>query len=85
MFFDHQRRTNPEFRRQLRKNERRKVRAEREEAEAHKQQTKLAIRKAVDEAKTEGFPTDVEEKEAFFLTQVQEGETLATDCTFQSV
>ncbi|KAJ2905425.1 MAS20 protein import receptor [Zalerion maritima] len=79
LFFDHQRRTNPEFRRHLRRNERRKARVEKETAEAAKDEQRKAIRQAVDEAKAAGFPTDVEEKESFFLSQVQEGEVLAAD------
>lgn len=33
----------------------------------------------MDEAKEEGFPTSVEEKEAYFLDQVTMGEQLGTD------
>lgn len=36
----------------------------------------------VDEAKEEGFPTSVEEKEAYFLDMVQTGEALGTDRKF---
>lgn len=36
---------------------------------------------AVDEAKEEGFPTSVEEKEAYFLDQVTMGEQLGADPT----
>lgn len=38
-----------------------------------------AIKQAVDEAKEEGFPTSVEEKEAYFLDQVTIGEQLGAD------
>lgn len=38
-----------------------------------------AIKQAVDEAKEEGFPTSVEEKEAYFLDQVTMGEQLGAD------
>ena len=37
------------------------------------------VRLAVAEAKEEGFPTDVEAKEAYFLQMVTEGETLSAD------
>lgn len=79
MFFDYQRRTNSEFRRQLRRNDRRKARLEKEEAAVAKENQKKEIYAAVDRAKAEGFPTDVEAKEAFFLSQLQEGEQLAAD------
>lgn len=38
-----------------------------------------AIKQAVDEAKEEGFPVSVEEKEAYFLDQVTMGEQLGAD------
>ncbi len=37
------------------------------------------IKAAVDEAKAQGFPASVEEKEAYFLEQVSLGEQLAID------
>lgn len=40
------------------------------------------IRQAVDEAKEEGFPSSAEEKEAYFLEQIQAGEMLGSDRTF---
>lgn len=63
----------------MRRNERRKARAEKEEAEAATKRKRESIQRAVDQARAEGFPTDVEEKEAFFLDQVQKGEVLSSD------
>lgn len=37
------------------------------------------IKQIVDEAKEEGFPASAEEKEAYFLEQVQAGEMLGAD------
>lgn len=37
------------------------------------------------EALDEGFPTDIEEKEAFFLQQISQGEQMANDGTFDLV
>jgi import receptor subunit TOM20 len=48
-----------------------------EEAEAHTIRQRQAIRAAVEEAKEEGFPTDVEEKEAYFMQEVARGEGLS--------
>ena len=79
VYFDHKRRTDPEFRKALKRESRREARAEKEEAEAQGQQQKRAIRNAVDEAKEEGFPTDVEEKEAYFMNEVGQGEVLCQD------
>ncbi|KAJ0167014.1 Mitochondrial import receptor subunit tom20 [Colletotrichum tanaceti] len=78
-FFDYQRRNKAEFRRELRRNERKQHKAEKEEAEQETVRQRQAIKRAVDAAKEEGFPTDVEQKEAYFLQQVSEGEVIAQD------
>ncbi|TQN71359.1 Mitochondrial import receptor subunit tom20 [Colletotrichum shisoi] len=80
-FFDYQRRNKAEFRRELRRNERKQHKAEKEEAEQETVRQRQTIKRAVDAAKEEGFPTDVEQKEAYFLQQVSEGEVLAQDPT----
>lgn len=49
------------------------------DAEVENQQQREIIKQVVDEAKAEGFPTSVEEKEAYFLEQVTQGETLGPD------
>lgn len=82
-YFDYQRRNQAEFRRNLRRNERRQARAEKEEAEASTQRQRGAIREKVEEAKEEGFPTGVEEREAFFNEQVMAGEMLSSDRMFR--
>lgn len=79
VYFDHKRHTDPEFRRSLKKNNRRLARAVKEEAEAHGAMQKEAIKKAVQQAKAEGFPTDLEEKESYFMGQVAKGETLCAE------
>lgn len=81
VYFDYQRRKNPEFRRNLRRNERRQARAEKEEAEASTQRQREVIKARVDEAKETGFPSGVEEREAFFNEQVMTGEMLSSDRT----
>ena len=55
------------------------ARAAREEAEVHGAQQKELIKTAVKEAKEEGFPSDVEEKERYFMNEVARGETLCQD------
>ncbi|KAL2127070.1 hypothetical protein VTI74DRAFT_11381 [Chaetomium olivicolor] len=77
-YFDYRRRHDPEFRRQLRRSQRRAARAEKDRAEANANAQRQSIRQAVDDAKEEGFPASAEEKEAYFLQQVQEGEILGT-------
>ncbi|EFX03584.1 mitochondrial import receptor subunit [Grosmannia clavigera kw1407] len=81
LYFDHRRRSQPEFRRVLRRNERQQARAEKEMAHKETAKQREVIKLAVDLAKAEGFPTSVEDKEAFFLDQVSKGETLGTDPT----
>ncbi|CAG9997896.1 unnamed protein product [Clonostachys byssicola] len=78
-YFDFQRRKNPEFRRNLRRNERKQARAEKEEAEASTKRQREAVKLLVDEAVYEGFPTGVEEREAYFNEQVMTGEMLSQD------
>ncbi|PHH78637.1 hypothetical protein CDD83_3949 [Cordyceps sp. RAO-2017] len=78
-YFDYRRRSQADFRRDLRRSERRQARAEKEEAEASKRRRRDAIKIKVDEAKAEGFPTGVEEREAFFNEQVNTGEILSSD------
>jgi hypothetical protein len=46
------------------------------------QAQRQAIKQAVDDAKEEGFPASAEEKEAYFLEQVQAGEIMGADRTF---
>ncbi|RFU30187.1 hypothetical protein B7463_g6182, partial [Scytalidium lignicola] len=79
VYFDHRRRTDPTFRKQLKKESKRQARAAKEEAEANSSKQRQAIRIAVQEAKEEGFPVDVEEKEAFFMQEVGRGEQLSVD------
>lgn len=83
-YFDYRRRNSAEFRRQLRRNQRQQQRAEKSQAEAGAAAQRQSIKDAVDEAKEEGFPASAEEKEAYFLEQVQAGEVLGADRTFDS-
>jgi len=79
VYFDYRRRSDPEFRRQLRRNEKKQARADKEFAEAQQQAQRQYIKRAVDDAKEEGFPASPDEKEAYFLEQVQNGEILGAD------
>ena len=81
VWFDYRRRTEAEFRRDLRRNERRQTRAEKEEAEASTKRQRDMIKSKVDEAKEEGFPQGVEEREAYFNEQVMAGEMQSSDRT----
>ena len=82
VYFDYKRRSDPDFRKALKRESRREARAAKEEAEAQGMQQKQAIENAVNKAREEGFPTDVEDKEAYFMNEVGHGEVLCQDGTF---
>ncbi|KAI1329731.1 mitochondrial import receptor subunit tom-20 [Xylariaceae sp. FL0255] len=78
VYFDYQRRKDPTFRRQLRRQERRQARVEKEEAASQSKQKRREIHEAVEAAAAEGFPTGPE-KESYFMEWVQQGELMASD------
>ncbi|KAF4126806.1 mitochondrial import receptor subunit TOM20 [Geosmithia morbida] len=80
-YFDYQRRNQADFRRSLRRNERKQVRAEKEQAEASTQRQRAAIKSLIDDAKEQGFPSGVEEREGYFNEQVMTGEVLSQDAS----
>ena len=63
----------------MKKEAKRQARAAKEEAEANTVRMRQRVRDIVAEAKSEGFPTDVEEKEAYFMSEVSKGESLSSD------
>jgi hypothetical protein len=77
LYFDYKRRNDPQFRKQLKKESKRQAKAAKEEAEANTVRQRQAIRTAIEEAKEEGFPIDVEEREAYFMQEVARGEGLS--------
>ncbi|KAI4108786.1 MAG: hypothetical protein L6R37_000784 [Teloschistes peruensis] len=79
IYFDHKRRTDPEFRKALKREARRIAKAEKEEAEENAGRQQQTIRSLVSSAQEEGFPSSVEEKETYFMTAVGRGETLCTN------
>ena len=84
IYFDHRRRTDPEFRKALRKDAKREARQARVQQEESANAQRNAIRRAVDNAKAEGFPTDVQEKEEYFMQQVGQGEMVSQQREFQA-
>jgi mitochondrial import receptor subunit TOM20 len=79
VYFDHKRRSDPDFRRALKRESRRQARVAKEESEAQSKQQRELIKAAVREALEEGFPTDLEEREAYFMQQISTGEQLASE------
>lgn len=77
VWFDHRRRTDPNFRKELKRESKRQARAAREEAEANQLKLKDTVKEAVRIAVAEGFPLDVESKEAYFMEEVSKGEMLS--------
>jgi import receptor subunit TOM20 len=72
---------DPAFRKKIRKASKRQTRAVREEAEQEKQNSRTAVKNPVRDAQAEGFPSDVEEKEAFSMQEVSRGEALSGEGT----
>ncbi|KAF2739103.1 protein import receptor MAS20 [Polyplosphaeria fusca] len=74
IYFDHRRRTDPEFRKQLKRESKQQARVAKAEADAKGKEQKKAIREAVEQANEEGFPKDPEEVEGYFMQEVAQGE-----------
>ncbi|KAJ5674332.1 Mitochondrial import receptor subunit tom20 [Penicillium maclennaniae] len=83
VYFDHKRQTDPEFRKSLKRNNRRLAKVVKEEEAAQGAEQREAIKAAVQRAKQEGFPADLEEKESYFMSQVAKGEGLCAEGTDQ--
>ncbi|KAF3915218.1 hypothetical protein ABW20_dc0108524 [Dactylellina cionopaga] len=76
IYFDHRRRHDPEFRKSLARERRKHARAQKAEAEAEVEKQKSQLRAAVAAANEEGYPSGVEEREAYFMNEVAMGEAL---------
>lgn len=79
VYFDYQRRNNADFRKALKRDARRQARKAKEENEAQGKRQKEELKMLVQETLEEGFPKDIEEKEAYFLQQISQGEAMAND------
>jgi len=81
IYFDHRRRTDPVFRKALKKESRKQEKVAKQEADAASSRQRRAIREAVEKANEEGFPSpaDSEEVENYFMKEVAEGEMLCQD------
>ncbi|KAF2103594.1 protein import receptor MAS20 [Rhizodiscina lignyota] len=79
LYFDHRRRTDPDFRKALKRESKRQAKAAKEEAEAEDVQRRKKIRDLVAEANAEGYPSDPERVEEYFMTEVAEGEKKISD------
>ncbi|GAM90195.1 hypothetical protein ANO11243_082360 [Dothideomycetidae sp. 11243] len=79
VYFDHKRRTDPGFRRQLKKAAKAASKQEKISAVSAERERAVQIRAAVDEANEEGFPTDPEKTEVYFMQQVEQGEIMTAE------
>lgn len=76
VYFDYKRRSDPDFRKALRRSVKQHLKSQRAEAEAAEAEQRRLLVLAVREAQDAGFPTDVEDKEAYFMSEVAQGEGL---------
>ncbi|KAF2162708.1 hypothetical protein M409DRAFT_58116 [Zasmidium cellare ATCC 36951] len=79
LYFDHRRRSDPEFRKHLKRQHKKVQKSNEESAKAAERSQKEKIRQVVDEANEEGFPRDPEDTEAYFMQEVARGEGMCTD------
>ncbi|KAF2720616.1 protein import receptor MAS20 [Polychaeton citri CBS 116435] len=79
IYFDHKRRSDPEFRRSLKKQHKKVSKAIESEAKAGEVAQKEKIKRVVNEANEEGFPRDPEETEGYFMQEVARGESMCQD------
>lgn len=78
-YFDYRRRSDPEFRKSLKKQHKKVQKAKEEEGKAAEQGQKEKIKQAVEEANEDGFPRDPEETEGYFMQEVAAGERMCQD------
>ncbi|EWC47908.1 hypothetical protein DRE_02790 [Drechslerella stenobrocha 248] len=76
VYFDHRRRHDPEFRRSLARERRKHAKAQKAVKEAEAENERAQLRAAVAAANEEGYPSGVEEREAYFMNEVARGEQL---------
>ncbi|KAJ5783256.1 hypothetical protein N7457_005030 [Penicillium paradoxum] len=77
VYFDYKRQSDPAFRKSLKKNNKKVEQTVKQEAEAGAAARVADLKNALEQVKRNGeLPTDLEEKESFFMTQVALGESL---------
>lgn len=76
VYFDYKRRNDPDFRRNLRKEQKRLSNIQREKAREAQMSESDALKRAHRQAKEEPLPTSPEEREQAFMTEVARGEQL---------
>ncbi|OAD05469.1 hypothetical protein MUCCIDRAFT_35706 [Mucor lusitanicus CBS 277.49] len=76
IYFDSKRRSNPEFRKQLRRERKQAAKASKEAEKDEKESRLKLIERVIVECSREELPTSAEAKEKYFMEQVAAGEAL---------
>jgi len=76
IYFDHQRRNNPDFRKALKRESKLAAKAEQQKKDAEVKEQRQAIKEAVERANAEPIPADDQERETYFMENIQAGEDL---------
>lgn len=81
VYFDHRRRTDAEFRKALKRDNKRQAKAAKEEENAKKEGDIKRIKALLEKANAEGFPdpSSPEEVEKYFMDEVADGERMCQD------
>jgi mitochondrial import receptor subunit TOM20 len=79
VYFDHRRRSDPEYRRALKRENKRLAKAAKEEEHAKQTEDIKKVKELLDKANAEGYPTAPEEVEVYFMQEVAEGEKKSQD------
>ncbi|KJX93520.1 mitochondrial import receptor subunit tom-20 like protein [Zymoseptoria brevis] len=79
IYFDNKRRSDPEFRKYLKKQHKKVSKLDEAASAAAERSQKEKISSVVAAANEEGFPRDPEDTEAYFMQEVARGESMCTD------
>jgi len=82
VYFDYKRRHDVEFRKSLKREAKKQAKAAKVEEEQQGKKKRQEVRELVDESNEDGYPAGAEDREAYFMTQVGEGEQMVQDSMF---
>jgi len=83
VYFDYKRRHDVEFRKSLKREAKKQAKAAKVEEEQEGKKKRQEVRELVDESNEDGYPAGAEDSEAYFMTQVSEGEQLVQDSMYR--
>lgn len=84
LYFDHKRRTDPEFRKSLKRAAKAEAKASKVQKEQAGVERRKEVKAIVERVNEEGWPRDPEEVEKYFMDEVAEGELLCQDGMFST-